>query len=224
MLLYICRLSVLLIGLSCAGNAIAAVEPPLKLVIHATENLVNRLRTNGDAIRANPRLAFDLANEDIIPLIDFPTIARSVLGRHWRHASPEQREHFTLNFRAFIINLYTKAMVTYSREIVTTGESFKYSSRDWRPGKRAAIVIMTFKLKGTTPVKVGYSMHWKDNAWKIHDVHVLGISVVAIYRNNFDSQIHRYGLDGLLARLAAKNRRGTFSGFIGENSNSMMDK
>ncbi|MET0084810.1 MAG: ABC transporter substrate-binding protein [Sedimenticola sp.] len=211
-------LLILLIGLTCFGNLPAATEPPLHLVIDATENLVNQLKTNGDAIGNNPRLAFELANEDIIPLIDFPTIARSVLGHHWQHASPEHREDFVKDFRTFIINLYTTAMVTYSQEIVTTADSFRFSSRGWRLGDTRATVIMEFKLKGTAPVKVGYNMHWKGNTWKVYDVHVLGISVVSLYRKNFDAEIRRHGLSGLLKRLAAKNRTGTFSAFI-DNSN-----
>ncbi len=201
----------LLIALSCLGKVAAAVEPPQLLVIQATKNLVSELRTNGDAIRTTPRLAFELANEDIIPLIDFPAIARGVLGRHWRSASPEQRRRFTHEFRAFIINLYLTAMVTYSREIVSTAESFKYPSSRWLRGKTTATVHMEFKLKGAAPIDVGYRMHWKEGAWKIYDVHVLGLSLLAIYRNNFASEIKRHGLDGLLERLAAKNKTGNFS-------------
>ena len=214
------QLWVFFIILSCFGNAVAAVEPPLDLVIQATENLVTQLRTSEEAIKTTPRLAFELVNQDIIPLIDFPAIARSVLGQHWRKASQEQRQEFMKNFRTFIINLYTSAMVTYSQEIITTANSFKYSSRSSQLGNTKATIIMEFKLKGAAPIKVGYKMHWKENSWKIYDVHVLGISVVAIYRNNFDSEIRRYGLEGLLQRLADKNKTGTYSVFV-NNTNAV---
>lgn len=204
------RFCLLLIALSCLGTAAAAMESPQLLVIRATESLVNELRTNGDAIRTTPRLAFDLANEEIIPLIDFPTIARSVLGQHWHPASPKQRRRFTREFRTFIINLYLTAMVTYSREIVSTADSFEYPPSSWLPGKTATTVRMGFKLKRAAPIEVGYLMHWKESSWKIYDVHVLGFSIQAIYRNNFASEIKHYGLDGLLERLEAKNKKGTF--------------
>lgn len=208
------RFCLLLIALSCLGRAAAAMEPPQQLVIHATESLVNELRANGDAIRATPRLAFELANEDIIPLIDFPTIARGVLGRHWRHASQEQRRRFTREFRTFIINLYLTAMVTYSREIVSTADSFKYPPSRWQPGATTAIVRMELKLMRAAPIEIGYGMRWKEGAWKISNVHVLGLNLVAIYRTNFASEIKHHGLDGLLNRLAAKNKTGTFYVFV----------
>jgi len=214
------HLWILLIGLNYVGNAIAAVEPPLHLVIQATENLVTQLKTSEEIIRSSPRLAFELANEEIIPLFDFPTIAKSVLGKHWRKASQEQQRYFTNNFRTFIINLYTAAMVTYSKDIIATADSFKYTIRNWQMTDTTATIIMEFKLKGRAPIKVGYKMHLKENSWKIYDVYVLGMSVVAIYRNNFDSEIKRYGLKGLLERLAAKNKTGTYSIFV-NRTNSM---
>ena len=218
--LYSCQLWILFASITCSGNLLAVTEPPINSVISATENLVNHLKTKGDAIRATPRLAFELVNKEIIPLIDFSSIAKSVLGRHWRNASQEQRQLFIKHYRTFVINLYTSAMVTYSKEIVTTADSFKFSTRSWQPANTKATVIMEFKLKRAAPIKVGYNMHWKENSWKIYDVHVLGMSVVAIYRNNFDSEINRYGLNGLLERLAAKNKTGTYSDFI-KNTNSL---
>ena len=208
------RFYLLLITLSCLGKVAAAVESPQYLVIHSTENLVNELRANGDAIKTTPRLAFELANEDIIPLTDFPTIARLVLGSHWRKASPEQRQRFRREFRTFIINLYLTAMITYSEEIVSTAESFTYPPSHWLPGETTATVPMGFKLKGAAPIEIAYVMHWKEGTWKIYDVHLLGLSVVAIYRKNFASEIKRHGLDGLLQRLEAKNETGIFSVFV----------
>jgi phospholipid transport system substrate-binding protein len=197
----------------CFGQAAAAMEPPDQLITQATENLVHELRTNGDTIKTTPQLAFELANKDIIPLTDFPTIARHVLGRHWRRASPEQREAFTHEFRTFMINLYVTAMVTYSQEIVSTADSFEYPPSRWQPGETSAIVRMGFKLKGAAPVEVGYAMHWKEGAWRIHDVQALGLSFIAIYRSNFASEIKQHGLDGLVRRLATKNMTGTYSVF-----------
>jgi len=207
------RFWLLLIALSCFGKVVAAVELPQHLVIHATESLVNELRANGDAIRTTPRLAFELANEDIIPLIDFSNVARRVLGRHWGHASQEQRRLFTREFRTFIINLYLTAMVTYSREIVSAADSFKYLPSRWLQSGVTTIVRMKFKLLGTAPIVVGYYMHRKEGTWKIYDVHALGLSMVTLYRTNFASEIKHHGLDGLLERLVAKNRTGTFSVF-----------
>ena len=207
------RFCLLFIALNCLGEAAAEVEPPQHLVIQATENLVNELRTSGEAIKTSPRLAFELANKDIIPLIDFPTVARRVLGRHWHHASVEQRRRFTREFRTFIINLYVTAMITYSQEIVATADSFKYPPSRWTPGETTTRVRMKFRLMGAAPIEVGYDMRLNEGIWKIYDVHVLGLDVVAIYRNNFASEIKHHGLSGLIERLAAKNNKGAFSIF-----------
>lgn len=217
------RFFLLLVTLCCLFDVSAATQSPQPLVIQATENLVRELRVNGDAIRTTPRLAFELANKEIIPLIDFPTIARQVLGRYWRRASPAQRQRFTHEFRTFVINLYLTAMVTYSQEIVSTADSFEYPPSHWQPGETSTTVRMGFKLKGAAPVEVGYSMHWQDGRWKIYDVQALGLSFIAIYRSNFAMEIKQYGLEGLLKRLAAKNRSGIYSSFA-NNSGRPPDK
>jgi ABC-type transporter MlaC component len=45
------------------------------------------------------------------------------------------------------------------------------------------------------------------NGWKVYDVAVTGISLVATFRATVNSEIKRYGLDGLIARLIEKNSR-----------------
>jgi phospholipid transport system substrate-binding protein len=50
-------------------------------------------------------------------------------------------------------------------------------------------------------------MYLTANGWKVYDVAVTGISLVATFRAAVNSEINRYGLDGLIARLIEKNSR-----------------
>jgi len=42
--------------------------------------------------------------------------------------------------------------------------------------------------------------------WKVYDVMVGGVSLVANYRTEFTNVIRESGIDGLIKNLAAKNR------------------
>jgi phospholipid transport system substrate-binding protein len=51
-------------------------------------------------------------------------------------------------------------------------------------------------------------MHRQKDEWKVYDVAVDGISLLATYRSEFRAAIQRDGLDGLIAALAQKNASG----------------
>jgi phospholipid transport system substrate-binding protein len=44
------------------------------------------------------------------------------------------------------------------------------------------------------------------NGWKVYDVMVGGVSLVANYRTEFSNTVRNSGIDGLIRDLAAKNK------------------
>jgi phospholipid transport system substrate-binding protein len=59
---------------------------------------------------------------------------------------------------------------------------------------------------GSQPVTIDYSMEKTSTGWKVYDVMVGGVSLVANYRTEFASTVREAGVDGLIKNLAAKNR------------------
>jgi phospholipid transport system substrate-binding protein len=59
---------------------------------------------------------------------------------------------------------------------------------------------------GAQPVTIDYDMEKRPSGWKVWDVRVGGISLVANYRTEFDTMIRDSGVDGLIKALQAKNR------------------
>jgi phospholipid transport system substrate-binding protein len=49
-------------------------------------------------------------------------------------------------------------------------------------------------------------MYLKGDAWKVFDVKVDGISLVANYRTSFAQEIRKDGLPKLIERLAERNK------------------
>ena len=52
-------------------------------------------------------------------------------------------------------------------------------------------------------------MHVSGGEWKVIDVVVDGISLVATYRGSFASEIRQNGLDALIRQLAERNTTAT---------------
>ena len=47
----------------------------------------------------------------------------------------------------------------------------------------------------------------KQDAWKVYDVKIDGISLVTNYRSTFAQEIRKGGMDGLIESLAARNEK-----------------
>jgi phospholipid transport system substrate-binding protein len=56
---------------------------------------------------------------------------------------------------------------------------------------------------------VDYSLQKRDDSWKVYDVVIEGVSLVTNYRGQFSSEIKQGGMDGLIQKLADKNKQGT---------------
>jgi phospholipid transport system substrate-binding protein len=61
---------------------------------------------------------------------------------------------------------------------------------------------------------VNYLLEQKDGTWKIYDVTVEAISIIANYRNQFNRVISQKGFDQLMADLQAKQQQ--LSTLLGE--------
>jgi phospholipid transport system substrate-binding protein len=204
--------SALMVLLMLALGATTQAEPepsPRELIMRATERLVDALQENRQAIRKNRAIAREIADEVAMPLIDFPGIARGVLGSHWRAASQEQRARFTQAFRRFLESVYVTAMAIYADEIISHAKNISYPPLQMRDGSREAVVRTLIRLRGGLKVEVNYIMHRVGGYWKVHDVSVLGISLAKIYRTTFAREIRRRGLDGLIAELETRTGTGT---------------
>ena len=52
---------------------------------------------------------------------------------------------------------------------------------------------------------ISYRLHITDDAWKVSDITVDGVSLVNTYQASFRSEVRKGGIDGLIDSLAAKN-------------------
>jgi phospholipid transport system substrate-binding protein len=53
---------------------------------------------------------------------------------------------------------------------------------------------------------VEYDMAKGESGWKVYDIRVAGVSLVATYRTTFAEEVRNHGIDGLISTLSAKNR------------------
>jgi phospholipid transport system substrate-binding protein len=143
-----------------------------------------------------------LVEAKILPHFDFRRATQVALGANWRRATPEQQEELIGEFRTLLVRTYSGALSSYSGQVV------EFSPLRAKPGETEVTVRSRIRQSGAEPIVIEYDMEKGASGWKVFDLRISGISLVATYRSSFAEEIHNNGIDGLIASLAGKNRRG----------------
>ncbi len=121
-------------------------------------------------------------------------MAKSALGYHWKQITPAQQQEFTTAFVAFIEDSYLSKINDYKGQQVT----FLRATND---GPQYAQVNTDIVQPTGDPIHVNYRLLQNGSAWKIYDVTVDAISIIANYRNQFNRVMNNQGYDILISDL-----------------------
>ena len=142
----------------------------------------------------------DLLQKTLMPRFDWDEMAKRVLGRHWDSVGNRQDE-FVAAFAEFLGNSYMGKIGSYKdQKVLFVGERTEKSL--------AQVDTKIISSKGEQ-TSVSYRLHRIQGDWKIYDVVVEDISIVANYRSQFERMLAKGSFDDLLKRLRdkdAKNR------------------
>ena len=140
---------------------------------------------------------------------DFSGMARSTVGYHWRTLTDDQRKEFVPLFTTFIEDVALTQIEQYSVQRVQHDiqSSVIVFDREHVDGDHAE-VFSTVTLKSRPePLQVSYLMKDVDGDWKIYDIDVDAISVIANYRNQFNRVLNDQGYDRLASLLRQKSEQ-----------------
>jgi len=128
---------------------------------------------------------------------DIKTIARWLIGRHWKNASKSEKAEYLKLFEELLTVTYVKRFSKYAGENLNVVKSSVKSATD-------TVVFSELVREGTQPVHVDWQVRSKDNVtFKIVDVKVEGISMGKTQKSDFSSVLRQSGgkVEGLLAEL-----------------------
>ena len=179
--------------------AFAQASEPEALVKKITDEVLAAVKSDKDLAAGDKQKAVKLAEEKILPYVDFEEATRLAVGRGWKEASPEQRKKLIAEFRNMLVRTYSNAIGAYE------GQTMKVLPSRVKPTESEATVRNQFLRPGGQPVLIDYSMRKTDAGWRIYDIVVEGVSLVLTYRSEFDAVVKQDGVDGLIKRLGQKN-------------------
>ena len=189
--------------------AVVDTSGPTQLIESAANAMLGELDSRRAEFRKDPRKLAALVERFLLPHFDVDHAARLVLGKHWRTATPQQRQRFIDGFYGSLMSNYGDALVEF------TGNRIRVLPSTVAPDATSAVVRTEFKRSNGNKIPVHYSMRKAEAGWKVWDVVIEGISYVKSFREDFGSEIDQKGLEAVIQRLEAQSRRGAATGSRG---------
>lgn len=194
------KLISILTFLFLASAAHAETVAPDTVVKNTANEVLETLKSDKDIANGSKNKLGKIVEEKIATKFDFDRMSRLVLGSRWNEASKEQQERFIAEFRSLLIRTYSSAIAQYRDQTI----EYKPLRAD---SNAKDVKVMTKIIQpGGPAIALDYSL-WKiDDAWKVYDVSIDGLSLVTTYRGQFAEAIKQSGIDGLTQRLSEKNK------------------
>ena len=130
-----------------------------------------------------------------VSVFDAPTIAKFVMGRHWRRLTDEQRERYLKVFPGYVAAIYARQFSDYKGQ---TFHVVRYRSTDGQ-------TVVSTEIRGgglNQPINLEIRVRPTDGGFKIIDVKVEGISLLVTKRDEFNTFLARNDVATLIDRLA----------------------
>ena len=195
----ICKYLILLSFLF-SGVAAAQGLAPDALARSVTDEVLAIVRADKEIQAGNQKKVLELVEVKVVPHFSFASMTQLAMGRNWRQANAEQQKRLIGEFRTLLVRTYTTAFTQYKNQVV------EYKPLRMAAGDTDVLVQSLIKQSGGQPVAVDYNMEKTDSGWKVYNVKIEGISLVDNYRNTFNTEIQKNGVDGLIKALADKNQ------------------
>jgi phospholipid transport system substrate-binding protein len=172
---------------------------PQQLIEQASQQLLDALSRDREAVRKNPALAKAMVDQYLLPHFDTKYSARLVLGTHWRNATPKQRERFVDAFYQSMLYKYGTALADFTSDKLTL-LPFRGDLSSGRATVRTEVTT-----NDGTKVPVNYTLRATPRGWKAWDVTIEGISYVRNFREDVGAEVNSRGLEAVIARLESEN-------------------
>ena len=168
------------------------------LVKFVVEDVMNTIK-NDKAIQAGDlRKINTLVDQKILPYSNFQKTTRLAMGRNWNKATPAQQEQITQEFKNLLIRIYSGALAQVRDQKI-----------QYKPFRAVAdetdVIVRTVVIGKGEPIQIGYRVEKTNDGWKVYDINVLGAWLVESYRNQFNDQVSKGGIDGLVQFLQQRN-------------------
>ncbi len=131
----------------------------------------------------------------------FPSIARLVAARNWRRLNTDEKRIFSAEFQKHLSVTYSRNIDRFDNQTIEITSDREESRGDW------TVKTRIIQSSGEN-ILVDYRLRQVKGQWRVIDVVVEHISLVANFRSQIQELFSKKGVTGTLAFLAEKNANG----------------
>ena len=191
----------------------ALLASPANAQDEAADALIKRLTSEVlDSIKADPTLRSGdvsrivaLVDSKLMPNVNFKRMTAAAVGPSWRQVTPEQQKRLQEEFKILLVRTYAGA-VAQANDLSFTVKPLRAATDD-----KEVVVRTEVKSRGE-PLQLDYRLErtaGEGAGWKIYNLNVMGVWLVETYRSQFAQEISARGVDGLIDKLAERNKSNT---------------
>ncbi len=178
-----------------------AIESPAVLLERTSRQVIKILQDDHELLKKEPDRVYKIIDDYILPHLDDITMAKLALGKNWKKATREQKQAFVIEFRNLLVRTYSKSLIEFSDQRIN------FFPVKLAPGTVKTSVKAEVIQPGGPSIPMAYRVRIKNNAWKVYDIKIDGISLVTSYRGTFTQEVRKSGIDGLLIYMRDKNSK-----------------
>lgn len=182
-----------------AAAPAAAAPAPDAFILDLSTEVLNIVKSDKAIQAGDTARVMALVDTKVMPHVNFQRMTASAVGRHWRSATPEQQRRLQEEFKLLLVRTYSGALAQVK------DQSIVLKPLRANPGDTEVVVRTEIKGRGD-PIQLEYRLERSGNGWKVYDFNVLGIWLVEQYRSSFAQEISASGIDGLISKLAERNK------------------
>ena len=188
------------VAFMASGPALAQ-EKPDALVKRISQDVIDTAKADKAIQAGDRRKVMSLVESKVLPHVDFQRTTAQAAGRFWRTATPEQQAKLSEEFKTLLVYTYAGAISQIKNETVEF-KPMRAQDSDTDVEVRSQVNV----TRGE-PITLNYRLYKAPAGWKIYDINVMGAWLVETYKGTFASEINKSGVDGLIAKLAERNKQ-----------------
>lgn len=183
----------------------AQTKAPDALIKEVSTDVLDAVKADKSIQSGDVNKIISLVDAKVMPYVNFQRMTSAAVGRYWRQATPEQQKRLQDEFKTLLVRTYSGALSQVKDQTVQL-KPMRASAED------AEVVVRTEVRGKGDPIQLDYRLEKAADGWKIYDVNVMGIWLVENYRNSFAQEIGANGIDGLITKLAERNKANAGNG------------
>jgi phospholipid transport system substrate-binding protein len=173
---------------------------PDVMIKTVTQQVLDEIKSDSKIQSGDISKITELVNQKILPYTDFTRTTRLVMGRNWNSATPEQQKQIVEQFKMLLIRTYSGALAQVRNQTVQY-KPFRANPDD------TDVVVRSVVMNNGQPVELDYRLYKTAQGWRVYDINVLGAWLIQAYQQQFNEQISRNGVSGLLQFLTQRNEQ-----------------